>query len=159
MDIRLVARKVREVIAACIAPQPKQEALVHVPAPTGTWLQVLGAGSGIVRGYHYRCLCSQEYEYGADEAHVSKAHQCEVCKREFSLLRSVDALSTDGSFKSDLANRLGSLAIRRVAPPARQGPRHVEVGNEKVRDPWSGKQDSARNAAFDAGDPGYTNLF
>jgi hypothetical protein len=129
MDIRLVVRKVREVIAACIAPQPKHEALVHVPAPTGTWLQIIGSGSSMVRGYHYRCLCGQEYEYSADEAHVSKAHQCEVCKREFSLLRSVDALSTDGSFKSDLAIRLGSLTIRRVAPPA-PAQRFFLVGEE-----------------------------
>jgi len=143
MDLRLVVRKVREVIAACIAPQPKQEALVHVPAPTGTWLQVLGAGSGIVRGYHYRCLCGQEYEYGADEAHVGKAHHCEVCKREFSLLRSLDALSTDGSFKSDLAIRLGSLAIRRVAPPAPQQ-RHFLVGEESDGGAvWSGAPPSS----------------
>jgi hypothetical protein len=122
-------RKLREVIGAWITPAPKSEALVHVPAPTGTWLQVIGSGSSIVRGYHYRCLCGQEYEYGADEAHVSKAHQCEVCKREFSLLRSLDALGTDGSFKSDLTTRLGSLAIRRVAPPAPQQ-RHFLVGEE-----------------------------
>jgi hypothetical protein len=143
MDIRLVVRKVREVIAACIAPQPRQEALVHVPAPTGTWSQVTAQGSGIVRSYFYKCLCSQEYEYGADEAHATQIHRCECCKREFSLVRSLGALNHDGSFKSDLAVRLGSLAIRRVAPPA-PAQRFFLVGEESDGEvSWSGAPPSS----------------
>jgi hypothetical protein len=110
MVIHLVRRAL--VWALSKIESKKQEALVHVPAVSGTWLQV--ADGSIVRSYKYKCNCGQNYEYGADEAHVTKLHTCECCKREFSLLCSIDALEPDGRFKSDLAIRLSSLAIQRV---------------------------------------------
>ena len=155
--MRPLLRSLRSLIHKLTAPE--SVALVHVPAPTGVWLRVIPRGSEVTRAYEFKCLCSQEHLYSADEAHVSTVHRC-GCGREFSLLRSLDAIDPAGNVNlAALTHGLHNLAIKPVAQQQPQGPRHVEVGNEKVRDPWSGKQDGARGAAFDAGDPGYTNLF
>jgi len=116
-------------------------ALVPVAAPTGAWLQVVDAGSSRRRGFLYRCLCSQNYEYGDSEAHVSKVHTCECCRREFSLVRAVDALTVDGAFKADLENRLSCLPIHALALRSTAASPHTLVGDWSTSDSgqWDGR--------------------
>lgn len=154
MAIRRLVHAICSAIANWSAPKPTSEALVPVPVPPGTWLQVRERGSEIVRSFHYRCLCGQEYLYGADEAHVTKTHTCECCRREFNLLRSVDALTPDGNFKSDLATRLSNLAIKPFASAQQPRAPFLPVDWPIERVEWSGKKDSARERAFQTGDPG-----
>jgi hypothetical protein len=88
-------------------------ALVHVPAyeHNGTWSQEVERGSSIVRSYHYRCNCGQEYLYRTSEAIVSEMHKCGACGREFNLLRSLNG-------REDGLSRLPirSLAVRSTQP-------------------------------------------
>lgn len=123
-------RKLREVIAAQIAPTPQVTALVPVYVHKGVWSQVRDSGSAIVKFYHYRCQCGQENVYGQSERDVTTTHRC-TCGAEYNLLRSIDALDAAGALKvapEALACRLDSLAIQRVAKPPQR--RHVAVGDD-----------------------------
>ena len=147
MAIRRLVHAICSAIANWSAP--KQEALVHVPAPTGTWLQVIDGTSSNRRGFHYKCLCGQEYEYRNE---LSISGSCECCKRSLDLLLSIDAVSPDGILKvtpDELERRLGALAIKRVAQPTRQQP-FIPVGDWSVSDSgqWNGPQPLGSNGEW-----------
>jgi len=127
---------------------------VPVHIPNGTWKQV--KVGNLTRSYLYTCKCLQLQELTPAEAKDQKERKC-GCGLKYNLLRDL-ALTPDSAI-TDYEYALATLPVHALAVHAPQGPRHVEVGNEKVRDPWSGKQDRVRDAAFDAGDPGFTGLF
>jgi hypothetical protein len=144
MGLNLV-RKVREVLAAFIAP--KSTALIVQQAPvTGIWSQIVGQDSSLVRGYHHRCICGQRRTYDQNERDVTAIHKCH-CGADFNLLRSLDAAP------SELAFRLSNLTIKPFSTTPSQ-PRFVAVGDRDVRDPWSGTVDRRRDEAFGRSDPG-----
>jgi len=145
-------RNIRKLIGALA--QPKQEALVLVPQPAnhyGTWLQIV---QGPNRGGYMCSCCGTDTEFSASEAQRSENRSCGCCKGPLNLLRSVDAIASDGNLKRDLTARLSNLAIKPYAQPQQQGPRHIPVGEENVRVAWGGPRDDSREKAFNSGDPG-----
>jgi hypothetical protein len=108
----------------------KSTALVHVPAyeHNGAWSQEIERGSSIVRSYHYRCNCGQEYMYRTSEAIVSEMHMCGACGKHFNLLLSLKGRE-DG---------LSRLPIRSLAVRSTQ-PTHQVVGESKSGEvTWTG---------------------
>jgi hypothetical protein len=142
---------VRKKLAAFIAPKSKSTtALVLVPAVAnnGAFLQINQPGRA--RDYQFICACgSGTYNYNGNDIHGT--YKCSACKREYNLVLAL-AGTLEVSHR-ELERRLDSLAIVPYVKPAPQ-PRVRAVGDEPVRDPWSGRRDDARERAFDNADPG-----
>jgi hypothetical protein len=154
MSQRSLLRSLRTLIHKLTAPE--STALVAAPAPHGTWKQVKVPGTDIVRSYIFSCRGHQQ-ELTLSEAKENKIRKC-GCGLSFNLRRDL-ALAPDSTI-SDYEYALASLPVHALAVRAPQQPyKVVQVGDEPFHVEWSGKQNRARDAAFDAGDPGYTGMF
>jgi hypothetical protein len=121
----------------------KSEAIVvTTPRLSGRWKRVIDEDDAVL-GYEFTCLCGQQNKYRPTEALVDQVHRCS-CGRDFNLKQSLI---------------LTGAATKLVKRAASQQPLIRTIGEENVPIYWSGKTDTARDRGFDAGDPGYTNLF
>lgn len=138
---------VRKAIAAWIAPPEKSTALAVQQAPVnGHWEQV--KVGDIVRSYLYICRCQQQQELTPSEAKSPALRKC-GCGKPYNLLRDL-ALTPDSAI-GDYEYALMTLPVRALAVQQQPRQRHVTVGDEPVRDPWSGRRDAA--VAFEQNDP------
>lgn len=138
------------------------EALALAPRQlSGRWEKATNE-NGLVLSYVHICLCSTERKYGPTEATVQEIHKCGSCGRSFSLLHSLVEVGADGKVDpAALQLRLSNLSTKLVARAATPQRLIQQVGDQPISEfyQWSGRQDAVRDRAFDAGDPGYTNLF
>lgn len=139
-------RKVRQAIAALIAPK-QSTALVPVHIPNGKWMQVIHGD--VLKSYTYTCKCGQQQPLTVSEAKSPQIRKC-GCGKSYDLLSDIGL--TPASSISDYENALANVPAREIAVRAPQR-RHVAVGDEPLRDPWSGRRDDARERAFDNSDP------
>ena len=84
-------------------------------------------------------LVGEIFAFGS---HVEKIHRCN-CGRAFQLKQSL------------VLNGAATKIMRKEAPQKSIG----WVGDEAVKDCWSGRHDSARSRAYDSGDPAAISLF
>jgi hypothetical protein len=144
---------VRKAIAAWIAPpEEKLTALVVAPSadlrPVGTWHK-----EGV--GYRFSCCGTNYGPFDVTEPYREIEHTCKMCNRTFNLMRSLNPAGTlsVAEFGNALAALEPSTALVKTTAPAFI---HQAVGDDPaVRVEWSGKQDAARDKAFEMGDPGF----
>jgi hypothetical protein len=111
------------------------------PQLSGRWTRVV-TDNDIVLGFNHRCVCGETKKYLHTEAATDKVHTCQ-CGRSFNCKQSLLLTGAD----TQIVKRAEPQRLIRT------------VGEDATPIFWSGKINSARERAFDAGDPGYTNMF
>lgn len=116
--------RIRQAIAALIAPKPESTALTLVPAPNGKWMQVIHGD--VLKSYTYTCKCGQQQPLTVSEAKSSQIRKC-GCGKSYNLLSDIGL--APASSISDYENALANVPIKALAVRAPQQ-RHVAVGDD-----------------------------
>jgi len=116
------------------------EALVTAPnLARGLWERHINQDDALL-GWKYNCACGWSCKRPSNELERNKVHECPNCHVRFNLNQSL------------VLNGSRTEIIKSDKTPTRT---MQAVGDEPVKDTWSGMQVRGRDKSYETGDPGW----